>query len=641
LYTGLYKNFLEETGTNEMSEKFEHDIFLEQAADIAGIGHWIYDEIACAYQYVSKQYARIYGTTPEDLLSQLISEDDDLKDVHEDDKETVLAAYDKSRKDGQRYSIEFRVTHPDGSQRWIHEMGAGLEKEDGVWIKTIGTIQDITDRKTKDQELRDNEYRLRTIFNSTQVGIGRSRVSDGQVLEANDKLARMFGYDDTAEFIKKTVLSRHYADPTAREKLLEKFRQDIDHTYECDFITKDGGIFSVRAHGHFNKRHDCLDFIFSDITEHNLATKALHESEQRFKDFADAASDWYWEMGPDLRFSYFSERLGKEMDHQKMGLLGKTRQELGKPQIDDEKWTAHLDTMDSHNAFKDFEYGITTDTGEKVFLRVSGTPVFAEDGEFLGYRGTGTNITERKEAEMTALVANRAKSDLMANMSHELRTPLNAIIGFTGIMKEGTFGPIGNDTYRQYLDDIQHSGEHLLDLINDILDVSAIEAGALELQEENIDLIDVIDSSVRIIRPRADSGEISISVQNNLNIPAVFADERRVKQIFLNLLSNAVKFTPQKGEVSVNTWMNEDGSVSIAVSDTGIGMDDEELSKALSMFGQVDSGLNRMHEGSGLGLPLTNGLVELHGGTMAVKSKTGQGTIVTLTLPCERVVKTL
>ncbi len=241
------------------------------------------------------------------------------------------------------------------------------------------------------------------------------------------------------------------------------------------------------------------------------------------------------------------------------------------------------------------------------------------------------------EAKNHAQVANRAKSDLMANMSHELRTPLNAIIGFSGTMQEETFGPIGNDKYREYLDDIHHSGQHLLGLINDILDVSAVEAGALELHEETIHLSNTIDASIRIIRPRADDGKVTVTSSVSSDMPQIVADERRIKQIFLNLLSNAVKFTPEGGEVSVSSWLTDDHALAIVVADTGMGMDEGELEKALSKFGQVDSGLDRKHEGTGLGLPLTIGLMECHGGTLEVKSAKGHGTQVTVIFPKERV----
>ena len=248
-------------------------------------------------------------------------------------------------------------------------------------------------------------------------------------------------------------------------------------------------------------------------------------------------------------------------------------------------------------------------------------------------------VVERKRAEEQANIANRTKSELLANMSHELRTPLNAIIGFSESMKDGLFGPVGSEKNREYLYDIYDSGHHLLGIINDILDVSAIEAGAIILYEENINLAHVVDDSIRLVKLYADSGQVIVTSFIDPETPLVHADKRRIKQVFLNLLNNAVKFTPEGGKVTVTGQLNNSGGLVVTITDTGIGMDEDGLSKALSTFGQVDSGYDRKHEGTGLGLPLTKGLIELHGGAMKIKSKKGHGTSITVTFPKERVVQ--
>ncbi|NQU55829.1 MAG: PAS-domain containing protein [Rhodospirillales bacterium] len=254
-------------------------------------------------------------------------------------------------------------------------------------------------------------------------------------------------------------------------------------------------------------------------------------------------------------------------------------------------------------------------------------------------RALSKEVAERKRAEEMAEIASHAKSDLMANMSHELRTPLNAIIGFSSTIMEETFGPIDNKKYSEYMDDIHQSGQHLLELINDILDVSAIEAGAMDIHEETVSLSTIVDASIRIIMPRANKGRLTITASIKPENLQIVVDPRRLKQVLLNLLSNADKFTPENGEVSVTALLNnDDGSLSITIADTGIGMDEKEMKIALSTFGQVDSGLDRKHEGTGLGLPLTKELMKLHGGMLKVKSKLGHGTAVTVILPKERVV---
>ena len=244
-----------------------------------------------------------------------------------------------------------------------------------------------------------------------------------------------------------------------------------------------------------------------------------------------------------------------------------------------------------------------------------------------------------RRAKEKAEIASRTKSEFLANMSHELRTPLNAIIGFSEGMRNSLFGPLGNAKYEEYTEHIHASGTHLLEVINDILDVSAVEAGKLELHETEVNLIDTCEAAIRILLPKAQEGCVSLSGITDPALPLLKADSRRLKQILLNLLSNAVKFTPENGSVSCDAYLESGGTMLITVTDTGIGMDGKAITKAMSTFGQVDGSLSRAHEGTGLGLPLTKGLIEVHGGTMDLTSTPGAGTKVTITLPADRVVR--
>lgn len=258
----------------------------------------------------------------------------------------------------------------------------------------------------------------------------------------------------------------------------------------------------------------------------------------------------------------------------------------------------------------------------------------------LFFRISNPMILRIQESKEQAEAASRAKSELLANMSHELRTPLNAIIGFSNSIKEETFGPIGNEKYREYVSDIARSGQHLLALINDVLDTSAIEANKLELCEDDLDINAIVEVPLRLIKERAEAGNIRLTTRIDENLPMLHADERRLKQILLNLLSNAVKFTPPNGRVSLTVSLDDRGAFVFTVADTGVGMNKRELAMAVTKFGQVDSGLDRKHEGTGLGLPLTRGLVELHGGRMDIESEKGKGTTITLRFPLERTVVT-
>jgi len=247
------------------------------------------------------------------------------------------------------------------------------------------------------------------------------------------------------------------------------------------------------------------------------------------------------------------------------------------------------------------------------------------------------SLRDRAIALTKADMASRSKSAFLAAMSHELRTPLNAIIGFSEVMTLQAFGPLGNSHYQNYVRDIHDSGKHLLSLISDILDISRLEAGKAELNEEPLQIATLVGDCLRMVERQAEKGGITLSEDVPRELPRVLADERRIKQVLLNLLSNAVKFTQGGGSITVRVRVADEGML-LSVEDSGIGIAPEDIARAFENFSHIDSTIARHQQGAGLGLPLSRQLMELHGGTLTLESVLSVGTIATAALPASRVL---
>jgi PAS domain S-box-containing protein len=282
--------------------------------------------------------------------------------------------------------------------------------------------------------------------------------------------------------------------------------------------------------------------------------------------------------------------------------------------------------------------------GSMIWIAENARAVTDEDGQFLFYEGTVNDITPQRQSEdamrralQESEEAAQAKAAFLAAMSHELKTPLNAVIGFSELMLQELFGPVGEPRYRGYIADIRDNGRRLLDMINDILDLTRIEGRLLGLDESEVSLVEVIEEARQSVC--ADQAELpALTLELQEGLPLLRADPKRVRQIVGHLLSNAVKFTPPGGRVLVRSERTADGGVAIVIEDSGIGMPPERVAMALEPFKQLDGRLARRFGGVGLGLPLANALLRLHGGRLTIDSAPGRGTTVTASFPAARVI---
>ncbi len=362
---------------------------------------------------------------------------------------------------------------------------------------------------------------------------------------------------------------------------------------------------------------------------------ALSDSEQRFRDFAKASSDWYWEMDEDLRFSYFSDRFSDVTGVDVSMLLGKTREETGVPDVDPEQWRRHLDALHNRRPFRNFIHPRKKPDGSTVWLSINGVPYTSSDGRFMGFRGTGNDITELVEARREAESASRAKSDFLADMSHELRTPLNAIIGYSELLREEAH----DSTDRQLLDDlskIDNAGRQLLELVNDILDISKIEANMMEASFSPVSLDTLLDEVADIMNPAVAEKRNTFCIENNADRPTLYTDSQKLRQILLNLLSNAAKFTTE-GDIRLSVDRDGDDCLRFRVSDTGVGMSEDQLAKVFEPFVQGEPSISKEYGGTGLGLALSKRFATLLGGRLEAESREGVGSEFTVILPIQRI----
>jgi len=504
--------------------------------------------------------------------------------------------------------------------------------------RIVGIRQDITEQKEAEKKLRQSEEYFRSLI---EDGVDVITVMDenGLLQYASPSYTRELGYshDD---------LVGHYAaenvHPDDLNHVLAAFSKAIDssgvlETVNYRFKAANGEWLHVESHGRSQIGQEAVGgmiVISRDVTQQRLAEMALLESQRRLQSIVQNAPLIIWAVDQD---GVFTMSEGSALNTIGLGAgsgVGKSAFELhaGRPAV-----------INGVRGALNGQIKTGTVTFNNRQFDMSFMPATLDDGTSNGAFGVAVDVTERELAGREALAAkeeaefaNKAKSEFLANMSHELRTPLNAIIGFSEMMQSGLFGDLP-EKQSSYVQDIFNSGEHLLQLINDILDLSKIEAGKHDLYEEVVDLKKVVQAALRIVQDTADSRNIALNILFDHELPLLLVDERMLKQIFINLLSNAIKFTPEGGAVEIRAVVVVDDGMIIEVADNGIGMADTEIGHAMSAFGQVESAFVRQQPGTGLGLPLVKSMAELHQAELEIESEKGMGSTVRIKFPQARI----
>ena len=589
------------------------------------------------FVYISPAFQRIFGLDPADAMGV-----DAATFVHPDDRERVAGVLGRliSNPGAEDRSLH-RFRHASGAWRWF-ESFASNHLSDPNLRAVIIISREVTDSLRIQNQLHQVEEVGKLGHWRWARGDARPSWSPGMYRLGDFDAAEGNPTEDWTRFVHPDDVAMMVA---AHSRAM---REGQPFEYRCRLRHRDGrfrviatqGDVELDAHG----KPAALLCVCQDVTERVEAEAALQASEEQYRLLAANASDVIGRFSIAQGVIYVSPAVTRVLGYQPEELLGFKLVDLFETPAGWRNFSDQIEIAIRQEEPVTLTSCIRHKDGHSVWMESSLHSVgHGQTGEAVELTIISRDISERKRHELEVLTArdaaetaNRTKSQFLANMSHELRTPLNAVIGFSEVLKDEIFGPLGSPRYDEYARDVHDSGLHLLELINDVLDMSKIEAGKYELHFESVDLEEVMDTSIRLVRLRALEAGVIVEKMLENGPPTIAADRRAIKQILLNLISNAVKFTPAGGNVLVSASSCGD-RVLLRVLDTGIGIPEEDLPRLARPFEQVRAGEHGgMRSGTGLGLALVKALTELHGGEMRIESRVGTGTVVTVELPVNR-----
>ncbi|MCR9213552.1 MAG: ATP-binding protein [Proteobacteria bacterium] len=535
------------------------------------------------------------------------------------------------------------------SSNFLVYAGFGMSLVALLWAMTA--MKRSSDRPGgKETSSRPTLSSFDMVLENVQIGICVFD-SDYNLAEWNSQFAQICEYDEQflrtkPNFTELLAANFDKYEGVGREK--EKFVETVMEiikdgiSQKTDRVFKNGKVVEVT----FNSLIDgggCVA-TYTDVTANRLAENALQENEDRYRKMVELSPDAII-AHKDGFIIYVNEaalKLLKAKDQ--YDLIGKQiRSFFPTNDLDElEPYFGAAESVASNDPLPSQKSAIFTPDGKRIDVELDASSLLYGEKRILQLIirdiSARVQIEEFLEhAKEEAEYASQLKGTFLANMSHELRTPLNAVIGFSEVIKSQMLGPIGTEKYLEYAEDIRASGAHLLDLINDILDFSKIESGETSIKEEDIEIDILVNECVRLTQQRAIENDINIKLEFDPLLPQVYGDRRMLKQILINLLTNAIKFTPCGGRIVASVKHPESDGLKISVSDNGIGIKSDDIPKALTPFVQIDCENNRKYQGTGLGLPLSKNLAEMHDGKLELESKYGEGTVVSLVLPESRV----
>ncbi len=507
----------------------------------------------------------------------------------------------------------------------------------------------IQEREKLNLALRKQEKENRAVIDAVSDIIFETS-TDGQILFLNDTWQKITGFS-IERSLGRNIFDLLYMQDQAEQRsnmgMLVKGRKTAYRAF-TRLRTADGTFRAVELAVSMLRQDENKDMrvvgTITDVEERRRAERALSEAEKKYRAIVENAASGIYQVTPEGHYLSANPAMARILGYDSSDeILRDVRNANAEIYYNGRDRERQL-----HDALRHGSVNVECEVHRKdasiIWVQENLRAVKDDHEQLLFYEGSMEDITQRKdteialrEAKVLSDLANRSKSEFLANMSHELRTPLNAIIGFSDIIFKQAFGAVGRPEYIDYAHDINESGKRLLQVINDILDVSRIEAGDRQLNEGVVDLHKTVMSALEMLAPKIDAQKTTIANLVTGETPRLIGEGHAIKQMMVNILSNAVKFTPENGRVSIHAKVDEEGQMHVSVTDTGVGLTDEEIEKALSPFGQVDAAMNKNESGTGLGLTLVQSLMSLHGGSFELFSQKGVGTTATLIFPPKRV----
>lgn len=594
------------------------------------------------FSYFSKRLTELTGVSALKLLGRTV-EETDIAQYADDASYREFLSCLHSRKPFR--SFVYRRPLENGDMKWLSVSGTPIFSEDGRFQGYRGSGTDITDRVKVDEALKNSEERMRRAINDAPIP-AMIHAEDGEVLMINAIWSETSGYSHSEIPTTEDWVNLAYA-PPVRPSVIT----DINALYDIEH-RQANGIRGIRTKDGEQRIWDFHSSPLGTLTDGRryvitmaVDISARMEAQEQLRVLSRATDQsksaiaitnrdgtvQYVNRQYSIMTGYSSnETIGTALPSLFADDNGLIAERIQRALDEGESWDGSLMNIRK--------------SGEKYWERASVFGIRDDTGTTTHIAVIKEDITDKKRTEFElehaidqAEIANRAKSDFLANMSHELRTPMNAIIGFSETMVNEMFGPLGCQRYSEYINDIQSSAYHLLGIINDILDLSKIEAGKMELEQVPLDVEIIAQASVELLRSRIDTAGITASITFPNNVPKLRGDERALKQVLLNLITNSAKFTPERGSIEICGRLNEDGDYELSVIDTGIGMSPEDLETVLLPFGQGKSSVIMPPDGTGLGLSISKSLVEMMDGKLILKSEPSKGTTVRLIFPAHSV----